>query len=297
MTCVLFCFSCGVQATKPFMDASSSWAEQRIYNALAVAALEEVHHPMAAEMRSRYESIANNVHVPDVSDEKEWRVITDGHYNGPHFNMTFDTTTGSIIRLRGLDAETEWASPSSPLGDLTYKTFNDSDWLPFTYDYINGHSESGGFCKKGSNNFTVSQTWHPIVKNIYVGGGGDGATILVHMAMPMDACAKYGGSFQEAWLNVTVLSSTAIVLEMNLFNKIPTMIGESTMLTFAPAPELLKTKAWQLDKIGTSIDPENVIDGGNQFNHGVWNGGALGKAFFSMRKFESFCSLPFCFVF
>ena len=96
---------------------------------------------------------------------------------------------------------------------------------------------------------------------------------------------------------VEELGQSSSAQKMNLFNKIPTMIGESTMLTFAPAPELLKTKAWQLDKIGTSIDPENVIDGGNQFNHGVWNGGALGKAFFSMRKFESFCSLPFCFVF
>ena len=115
--------------------------------------------------------------------------------------------------------------------------------------------------------------------------------------MPTDACAKYGGSFQEAWLNVTVLSSTAIALAMNLFNKNPTMLGESTMLSFAPAPELLKTKAWQLDKIGTSIDPENVIDGGNQFNHGVWNGGALGRIIvfflwfcFSMLMYTSLMS-------
>ena len=53
------------------------------------------------------------------------------------------------------------------------------------------------------------------------------------------------------------------------------MIGESTMLTFQPAPELLSSKAWTLDKIGTEIDPENVIDGGNQYNHGIWNGGAV----------------------
>ena len=255
--------------TAPFVDASSSWAEQRIYNALAVAALEEANHPMAKEMRARYESIGK-VAVPDLSTFH----VLDGNQSiaGKYFNLQFDVVTGSLIHVQGVDSKTKWASKTSPLGDLTYKTFNDSDWKPFTYDYINGHSESGGFCKIGSNNYTISKHWHPVVQNIY---GNDAETVIVHMKMPQDACTKYGGSFTEAYLNVTSISSTELLIELITIGKIPTMIGESTMLTFQPAPELLSSKAWTLDKIGTEIDPENVIDGGNQYNHGIWNGGAV----------------------
>merc|ERR1712079_763769 len=53
------------------------------------------------------------------------------------------------------------------------------------------------------------------------------------------------------------------------------MIGESSMLTFRPAPALVPLgagSAWRLDKLGKMIDPEGVVDGGNQFAHGVWHG-------------------------
>ena len=258
--------------TAPYAEAASSWAEQRIYNALAVAALETANHPMAAEMRQRYEAVGKDVAPPDISTG--WQKSNSTAISGTYFDVTFDAHTGSIVGLKGKNSHTQWASAASPLSDLTYKTFNDTDWLPFTYDYINGHGESGGFCKKGSNNYTVSKHWHPIVQNIYIPSDGSSDTVLVHMTMPQDACTKYGGSFTDVWLNVTCTSATEIVLEVLLLGKIPTMIGESTMLTFSPLPALLDSHAWQLDKLGHSIDPENVIDGGNQFNHGVWNGGA-----------------------
>ena len=49
-------------------------------------------------------------------------------------------------------------------------------------------------------------------------------------------------------------------------------IGESTMVTFSPAPALRVPGAFSLDKLGSPVDPEDVQDGGNQFNHGVWSG-------------------------
>ena len=284
-------------ATDNYMNAASSWAEQRIYNALAVAALEEAGHPLASEMRRRYDSVAT-VTVPDFDSNRRWKAIEGTTMvEGKYFNLTFDSNTGAIVGLQQMvtssssgssshsgGAAIQWASKDSPLGALSYQTLNESDWKPFTYDYINGHTESGGFCKKGSNNFTVSKHWLPILQNIFVpvvGAEDDndddvgGDTVIVHMKMPSDAINKYGGCFTDAYLNITGVSSNELSIELITLGKTPTMVGESTMLTFAPAPKLLTSKAWQLDKIGTPVDPEDVIDGGNQYNHGTWNGGAI----------------------
>lgn len=59
------------------------------------------------------------------------------------------------------------------------------------------------------------------------------------------------------------------------------MVGESAMLAFTPAPPLRPQgggSAWRLDKIGSAIDPEDVVLGGNQYNHGVWGGATAATA-------------------
>jgi hypothetical protein len=38
---------------------------------------------------------------------------------------------GSIVKLS--DKTGEWASPSAPQALFSYKTFNDTEWVPFTY--------------------------------------------------------------------------------------------------------------------------------------------------------------------
>ena len=53
--------------TTAFLDASSTWAEQRFYNELAIRALEDANHPLAAPVRQSVDALAN-VHAPDLSD-------------------------------------------------------------------------------------------------------------------------------------------------------------------------------------------------------------------------------------
>ncbi len=88
--------------------------------------------------------------------------------------------------------------------------------------------------------------------------------------MPLDAVNKYGGAFTDAWLNVTVATATTtnqqlsqqqLSLELTTRGKTPTMVGESTMLTFSPAAPLKSPGAWRLAKLGSQVDPEDVIDG------------------------------------
>ena len=85
-----------------------------------------------------------------------------------------DVVTGGIASLRTPGGD-EWASDSKLMASLVYQTLNDSDWKPFTYDYINDHSESGGFCKPNSNNYTESKHWRTTLKAAWA----DGATTVV----------------------------------------------------------------------------------------------------------------------
>ena len=55
------------------------------------------------------------------------------------FTVAFDDT-GAISMLTTSTAPTQsWASAQRPLAALVYQTLNESDWKPFTYDYINGY--------------------------------------------------------------------------------------------------------------------------------------------------------------
>jgi len=77
---------------------------------------------------------------------------------------------------------------SEPFGAFYYQTFNETEWLPFTYAYINGHSESGGFSKPGSNNYTESRIWRPRASKMWSAGEtGKVTSLIVEMDMPAKA--------------------------------------------------------------------------------------------------------------
>jgi hypothetical protein len=101
-------------------------------------------------------------------------------------------------------------------------------------------------------------------------------------------------------------SEKAHIVEVELIwiGKHPTLGGEASVLSFQPAPALWRTpqvmrwqeaqaksggliieqqrlaasqqrteaSAWRFNKVGSDIDPEDVVDGGGQFCHGVWGG-------------------------
>ena len=254
--------------TDPYLAAASSWAEQRIYNELAVAALETAKHPLASEARRRY-ALISRVSAPDVSGMQKSADPSSPVVLAGAVKMAFDAT-GAVVALGS--GKTSWASPDKPLAAVIYQTLNESDWSSFTYDYINGHSEASGFCKPGSNTYTKSAHWRPVLQALYT----NDVTAVVEMEFPSEVNGQFnGGAPEKIFINVTALNASRLVLELVWLGKKPTSVGESTMLTFAPAPALSdQGGAWKLDKVGTWVDPENVVDGGNQFNHGVWTGGA-----------------------
>ena len=54
--------------------------------------------------------------------------------------VVFDKT-GAITSLKVGSGGVEWAIPERPLAQYVYQTLNDSEWIPWSADYINGGKE------------------------------------------------------------------------------------------------------------------------------------------------------------
>lgn len=290
--------------TQPYRHASISWAEQRFFNTLALLTLEEANHPLTAAAREAIHEV-ENVQPPTTSGMQSIPLdSTVTTRSGARVGFGSD---GSLINLQ--HAGVAWASPDHPLGQFTYRTFNESDWQPFTYAYINGHGESGGFCKPGSNNFSEARVWKPTAVNLFVQGGTKAASsVIVELTMPPKASHVYGSwsavflSYNFPIINTTTRRSGSsfagdaleIDLTATLLSKLPTMVGESTSISFTPLPSLSPgisssgdhKSAWSIDKLGQPVDPEGVLNGGNQFNHATW-GGAVAQTVGGQFKLET----------
>jgi len=252
-----------------YMRAAASYAEQRLFNELAVRALEGVSHPLADEVRSEV-NMVENVAAPELNNLSvvplDAKIFMKG---GFHIGFRGD---GAVNLLEAFGST--WASPAAPLAAYVYQTFNDTEWKPFTFSYLNDHQMQTGFCKPGSNNYTESALWRPTLEKLFVSGSSSQADFVVAaMSLPEKAHSAYGAP-RDLFLKVKVVSGE-LEFELITLGKRPTMVGESSALTFHPAPALVPQgggSAWRLDKLGRMIDPEGVVDGGNQFTHGVWHG-------------------------
>lgn len=176
---------------------------------------------------------------------------------------------------------------SDSMGQFGYKTYNYSDWVPFSEQFMVNGQMSGGFSKVGSNNYSECRFWLGQVQAAYV--SKDGNSVAARIAMPSKAVQAYGApsTVFVVYDFTTKGNGVAANLTLTWLEKTPTMIGESISLLFAPSPA--RVGAWSIDKLGRSIDPEDVIDGGNQFNHASWGGAAVPTkaGTFSVRSLDA----------
>lgn len=264
-----------------FLNAASTWAEQRFYNELAIRALEWDHHPLASEVRRRVSALSS-VTTPDLSNYIKVANPFGQLKLQNNILLTFgnDGTLASLI-LKNV----EWSNGG--LGTFVYRTYNESDWVPFSKWYMNGGSEQGGFCKPGSNPYSEQTYFHGTVVAAYM--AKDGSGVVAQVAMPDKAVSVYG-SPNTVYLNWTfVAQAQGLAAEFNLIylGKQSIMIGESISVAFKPSPT--RIGSWSIEKLGYPVDPEDVQDGGNQCNHVSWEGAALLTAAgnFTLKSFDA----------
>eukprot|EP00045_Choanoeca_perplexa_P009466 m.91447 g.91447 ORF g.91447 m.91447 type:complete len:1043 (-) comp14907_c0_seq2:53-3181(-) len=250
-----------------FLEAAGTWQEQRVYNELAIQALEHDNHPLARTVRARVTEL-NNVTVENTAGMTAYQPGQSITLQQAQVSLSV-ADNGGFESLLDEVTQSQWVDPNLPFGLFAYRVLNESDWKPFTYAYINGHSEAGGFCKPGSNNFSESTHFFPQSAQVF---SNNQDTVVVQASMPARCVERYGSPATVSFLYTFARDSDnklSITLVHKLFNKSPTMIGESGKLLFAPAPK--RTGPWQMDKLGQPVDPENVVAGGNQCNHAVWD--------------------------
>ena len=259
--------------TDAYAHAAAAWAEQRSFGELAVLSLEEAGHPLAHAARAEVDLI-EKVAAPDLTGHTVLPLNSVVKLNGS-VEVGFGHD-GSIVHL--VQAGTNWASPNSPLGAFTYKTLNDSDWMAFTYSYLTNNESQPGFWKPGSNNWTESTIFRPTAGTMLHVNAAK-TSVTVQMTMPPRSTERYG-SWRTIYLTLSVVDCRGEYCELALtyttLGKGIVSIGESTSITFQPAPTLKPSNehssAWLVDKLGHGVDPEGVQDGGNQFNHAAWGG-------------------------
>ena len=211
----------------------SSWAEQRAFVALTLAALED--HPMAqlaqeylAELTVPNPSVLSDYVKFDAT--KEFVVCP----NCPQpLTVNFDPTTGALQDIH--TSTTTWADKNHLAAMATYHTYNETDFkaLQNQYDYYG----NAGYDKPNStvNAHPVSKTWLP-AKVEFGQSKFNKNNILAILAFDPISHIDYG-SPEIVLLNYTFMSTNAsqFTVDVIWFNKTATRLGEATMLSFYPA--------------------------------------------------------------
>jgi hypothetical protein len=90
------------------------------------------------------------------------------------------------------------------------------------------------------------------------------------MTMPTLQHTTYGAP-STLWLNVSVTAEGSLVLDLQMFNKTATRLGEAHFLHNLPLPQA-GDYTWMMDKVGSWVDPLETVANGGLHQHGVSTG-------------------------
>jgi hypothetical protein len=247
-----------------YLDALHSYTEQReIATRLGLQYLGN--HPLAANISARIAALAPA--VPSLAGmtalpAASW-ATSMALAGGAGITLGFDGVTGAITRLRMAGAE--WADSAHALARYVYKTFNDTDY-----------SANPTCCYGERNRQAVANpnrtVTSPTMTGLWVDDAAAPARVVVAMAMPDLQHLAYGAP-ATLWLTATVRADGALALDLQIFNKTATRLGEAHFFSFLPLPlPAPGARRWLMDKLGSWVDPLDTVRAGSQHQHGVAQG-------------------------
>jgi hypothetical protein len=261
----------------------AAWYEQRqVAFDYAMDALGD--HPLAADIRTRLQSIAPSAPQPSGSNgyaqvpAGQWAQSFVCNGNGAPIFFSIDPSTGGLasVVLNGHNYAGGSGS-SSFLGQFVYQTYNDTDLVQTVAEYQ--YQVQCCFDKPGSQAIANPQRLFlsPTITSMWskpTPGGGSGAAatceVLVEMAMPAFAVQNYGAP-ASIWLNVSADNDAQrLLLDLQLFNKTQTRLDEALWFAFTPAPT--SSGAYLMDKMNGLVDPLVTCLNGSNHQHGISSG-------------------------
>jgi hypothetical protein len=271
--------------SSPLVQAlSQSWVEQRNWAIdYALQALPANHTIVTAAQAAFVELVVDG--PPDTTGYTNHSLD-----NGP---ISLSTTQvsfalcpmfGFMINLTDTITGVQWSTSSRPLASILYQTFTESNYTSFREYYGTCDSRPGEPCWWAGEDFGKPgldasaqpeyQTVAPNVQAIWSkSSGANEVDALVQLAFDPQLPKLYGAP-SELWVHINVVDTTVSV-DVIILNKPATRIPESLWISFDAQRDPTLSPAWTLDKLGSSIQSNNIILNGSQTLHGVWNGASI----------------------
>ena len=268
------------RTTAEFINNENSWFEQRTFVNLTLEASE------GHKLNEYLNSGLSELKLTDPPNLSEYNEIDPSKiftlFNGK-VEIGFDSSTGPITHLIYSTSDNEqlvFAGTNQPLGQFTYITYNESDFvfMESKYDY----AFNAGYDKPGSQDAAdpLSQVWSTKLVGLYQCKDNENY-FLTHLTMVDPKAHDYYGAPADVWIKVNLSTGDSSLLRIDfdliLVNKTSTRLPESTMFSFYPSPPTAGAAAtrWKarVFKVNnkSSFTVGSVVNNGSQFQHAAQN--------------------------
>ena len=260
----------------------ASWQEQRAWSIeYPIEALTQAGHPLGDQLRYALDDLRPTA-PPSTAGFTPFAAGTI--YNAGRWSIGFDAATGAISTLVDALTGATWASPAdgSLLGLGHYVTLSQDDYAAFTgpepagYYPLPGDSPSWYKLDFGKPNCSEGGAAH---LEVPATGGGvwlletdSFAEFLVSSSFGAGLHANFGAP-QQMWTRIALPrgadpeETASISLTYEIYDKTATRLPEGLFLRMN-ASSSGGPLAWRVVSLGGSVDPFDVVPGGNQHLHG-----------------------------
>lgn len=254
------------RAETPFRKLEKSWREQRTYLTSAVDALRGTPFYRSARTAIRSCKPRRLLHGESITPGAQLQNL--------HFNLAFDPATGAITRLTSRATGCHWVDPRHPLGLITYEIFSNEDYQQLWKNYNRGHVKNRqwavpDFLKPGVETAVNSHChWRPALRRLSERTDASGSRYLADLAFEDETpCRLYGAPREFQVETAIAADSSKIHFVLQWFGKQACRVPEATW--FSLALKLPVGGAWEFQKLGSWIDPRDVVRNGNRTLHAV----------------------------
>ncbi len=230
----------------------TSWAEKRRNIDDAVATLPA---PMKAQAVARLSKLKPV--QPSTEGLNIFKPAKD--FETEHFTVSLDEKTGAIRKLRAKGRE--WNS----LALFSYQTLSADDYAKFMASYVTSKADWApqDFGKPNIEHFGArSRTWTPTLVNCWAGED----RLLARLKIDDPAAEKSGVVAwpQKMYLELLFPKNEPVMeIRFYCFDKVANRLPEAMWLTFPSTGNVT------MEKSDYSIDPKQVVPGGNRHMHAI----------------------------
>jgi hypothetical protein len=268
-----------------------SWQEQRDWCvAYPIQALQQAAHPLGPQMQKAYSGLFASAR-PDTTG---FTPVTPGSvYDAGTWRIGFDSFSGAINVLSHtfgtVSDQTVWAQPGEGSCFVLpwYVTLSAGDYAVFTGIEPNGYYPLGGqppgyftqdFGKPNVSSASPIHSETAALAATVLKKEGAAVTRFLIKSHFSDVLHSNYGAPDEMWTTLDVPKGTGnapIGVTFEIFGKTPTRLPEGLFLRFNASNDNGTSQlSLAVRSVGGSIDPLDVVPGGNHHMHGFAGGAA-----------------------